>query len=86
MRAEQAAWIAALRAAGIAAAHPDDGWVDRRRQTLELVYPDFNDGVQIGSRVALGRPDRYRVVRLTGLVPAGLLPTFQQYRYEQEGE
>lgn len=58
-------WIDLLRAHGVAAAHPDDGWVDRRRDRVMLCYPDFDDGVEIGSLIALGRPDDYRLVRAT---------------------
>jgi hypothetical protein len=30
MERDQEAWVAALRAAGVKAAHPDDGWVNRK--------------------------------------------------------
>lgn len=59
------AWIAKLRADGVKAAHPDDGWVDRKENVLQLIYPHFNDGAEVGSTVALGSPESYRLVRLT---------------------
>ncbi|MBR8182070.1 hypothetical protein KDW54_06615 [Burkholderia ambifaria] len=51
---EKRQWIAGLRARGIKAAHPDDGWVDRRLNSVTLIYTDFNDGVNIDDLVALG--------------------------------
>lgn len=70
MADERTAWIAELRAKGVKAAHPDDGWVDREASVLTLVYPQFNDGVSPGDLVALGWPPgsfkcKTRLVRLT---------------------
>jgi len=67
---EQNAWIAELRKQGVKAAHPDDGWVDRKNNTLQFTYPQFNDGAQAGDLVALGSPpgpfkSHTRLVRLT---------------------
>lgn len=60
-------WISGLRAAGVKAAHPDDGWVDRRANTVCFVYPQFNDGARVGDLVALGYHfTATRIVRLTG--------------------
>lgn len=73
---EQAEWVAALRAAGIKAAHPDDGWVNRRDHFVQFVYPQFNDGAKAGDLVALGWPRwgsekvRHRIVRLVEFHPA----------------
>ena len=58
-------WIRGLRAAGIKAAHPDDGWVNRKDNTVSFQYPQFNDGVKDGDLIALGWPDKYRIVRVT---------------------
>jgi hypothetical protein len=61
------AWIEDLRGQGIKAAHPDDGWVDRQRNTIHLAYPQFNDGLAVGELLALGWPgDAMRVVRIVG--------------------
>ena len=68
MADEQAAWVADLRAAGVKAAHPDDGWVDRAANTVQLAYATFNDNLQVGDLLALGSPwDRRptRIVRVT---------------------
>jgi hypothetical protein len=71
MEREQGAWIADLRAAGVKAAHPDDGWVNRKCNTVRFVYPQFNDGAKAGDLVALGWPawlgkTQHRIVRLIG--------------------
>lgn len=49
-------WIAALRAQGVKAAHPNDGWVDREKKEVFFCYPQFNDGAKEGDIVALGWP------------------------------
>jgi hypothetical protein len=55
-----------LRAEGVTAAHPDDGWVDRTRSCVQFVYPQFNDGVSVGDLIALGWEWKsYRLVRVT---------------------
>ena len=61
-------WIALLRSQGVAAAHPDDGWANRKTNTVQFVYPQFNDGATVGSVVALGWHfnKTYRLVRLVG--------------------
>lgn len=60
-------WIAGLRAQGVKAAHPDDGWVDRERNLVHLAYPQFNDGLGVGDLLALGwSDDRMRIVRVMG--------------------
>ena len=72
MESDQNAWIASLRAAGVKAAHPDDGWVDRERDTVFFCYPQFDDGVAIGDLIALGWPQwnstkpQHRIVRVIG--------------------
>ena len=72
MEQQQAEWIAELRAAGVKAAHPDDGWVDRDVDTVYFCYPQFDDGVAVGDLIALGWPKwnskkaQHRIVRVTG--------------------
>jgi len=61
---KQAAWRESLRAAGVAATHPDDGWVNREKNTLHLCYPHIMGELKIGSLVALGDHEKYRIVRL----------------------
>lgn len=64
---EQDNWIAALRAQGVKAAHPDDGWVDRKKNEVHPAYPQFSDGVAAGDIVALGWPNCHRLVRVVGV-------------------
>jgi hypothetical protein len=67
-KASMSAWVAMLREQGIKAAHPDDGWVDRNKNTVHFAYPNFggDHSVKEGSLIALGRPDKWRIVRITG--------------------
>lgn len=81
--AEQANSVAELRASGIKAAHPDDGWVNRERNTVHFAYPAFNDGVSVGDLIALGRPwSGYRIVRCTEVEHTGLLIPMTYYHFE----
>jgi hypothetical protein len=57
-------WIKKLRAFGIKAAHPNDGWHEKEHQEVTLCYPRFNDGVEIGDQIALGDPDVFVVVKI----------------------
>lgn len=66
-QAKQEAWIASLREQGVRASHPDDGWVNREKNEVQFVYPQFMDGLSSGATVALGWPDRHRLVVLTEL-------------------
>lgn len=59
-------WIATLRQQGIAVAHPDDGWVNRKEHEVNLVNPYFVGSVKNGSLIVLGSPDRYRTVKIIG--------------------
>lgn len=73
MLRDREAWISALRAAGVKAAHPGDGWVNRKDNEVQFVFPHFNDGATVGDLVALGWPQggdskpRHRIVRLVGV-------------------
>lgn len=61
-------WVEALRSAGVKAAHPDDGWVDRKRDRIHLSYPQFDDGAEIGDIIALGSHETStRLVRVVGI-------------------
>lgn len=62
-----------LRRAGIKAAHPDDGWVDRKKNTIHFAYPQFNDGAGIGDKIALGWSDKWRIVTILGRADGLLL-------------
>jgi hypothetical protein len=74
MHDDKQAWIARLRAHGVKAAHPDDGWVDRRQNKVHLCYPQFNDGLEVGDLLALGDPfGGTRFVRVTATSELGPL-------------
>jgi hypothetical protein len=57
-------WIEELRAQGVKASHPDDGWVKRDINQVTLCYPEFNDGVSIGDIIALGTYEQCRLVKV----------------------
>ena len=67
--ADKATWISTLIEVGFKAAHPNDGWVDRKNLTLRFAYPQFNMGAGVGDLVMLGshfdKPEKWRPVRLT---------------------
>lgn len=88
MAHDQARANAQLRAQGVKAAHPDDGWVDRQCNSVQFVYPAFDDGVQVGDLIALGWPwPGYRLVRVIGIQDRrGPLLTTRHYWFEQEGQ
>lgn len=85
MADQEAAWVARLRAAGIKASHPDDGWVRRDRNQVHFCYPQFNDGAGVGDLIVLGwggdERDRQeaRCVRLTGIASKFLTLTWWQF-------
>lgn len=54
-------WINSLKEEGFKAAHPNDGWVDRKNNTVILTYPYFNSGINIGDKVMLGSSYSYIV-------------------------
>lgn len=68
--ADQRKWVDSLRASGFKAAHPNDGWVNRKDNEVYFAYPQFNDGAAIGDLVMLGWPwdkKSWRPVRLIGM-------------------
>ncbi|QVW28940.1 hypothetical protein [Bacillus phage SWEP1] len=69
MEEEKRQWISDLRSQGVKAAHPDDGWVDREKDTVFFCYPHFNDYPQIGDTIALGWSDKWRLVKVVNIVP-----------------
>lgn len=61
-------WIKRLKVEGYKAAHPNDGWVDRKENKIHLCYPQFNDGLQVGDKMMLGWPSgNERPIRITGI-------------------
>lgn len=80
---KQNAWVEQMRELGCAAAHPDDGWVDRRKNTVFLCYPYFErKPVKIGDRIALGDADKHRIVVVTEIIkPIILTERGNTYRF-----
>lgn len=67
-KAQEIKWISQLRQAGYKAAHPNDGWVDRKRNTITFCYPQFNDGYKVDDLVMLGwasEPHKNVPIKLT---------------------
>lgn len=76
-------WIAELRANGIKAAHPDDGWVDRKENSVLFAYPQFNDGVKAGDLVALGwHFNKTRIVRIREVIPSRFFDDHIRYHFD----
>lgn len=79
-------WVESLRAQGIKAAHPDDGWVDREKSTVHFAYPQFNDGVKVGDQIALGWPGKHnktRIVTITAHVPGLFSPETDRWAFSE---
>lgn len=86
MQAQEGDWIAKLRAAGVKAAHPDDGWVHRTDDPcVHLEYPSFNDGVGVGDLIALGWgwDPKYRIVRVTRIEETSPMFGLRHYHFEE---
>lgn len=82
-------WVNELRACGVVAAHPDDGWVNRELNTVQLAYPQFNDGIAEGSLIALGWEPyhgkrRHRVVRVVKRIPVRFMESWQFEPYPEQ--
>jgi len=76
-------WIATLRAKGVKAAHPDDGWVDRKENSVHFAYPQFDDEVKVGDTIALGRDDKFRLVTVTAIRDVGIVPPNLRYFFAE---
>ena len=70
MEDEKSLWIDGLRRDGVKMAHPDDGWVNRTENRLMPCYPQFDDRPGVGDIIALGSPDKWRLVRVIKIEPA----------------
>lgn len=74
MEDEEKLWVASLKEQGVKAAHPDDGWVDRKNNTVLLQYPQFDNGVEVGDTIALGGScGKTSLVRVTALMYSPLV-------------
>lgn len=68
-KSRQLAWCDEMQKQGVKAVHPDDGWVNRERNSVHFCYPDFNLRPGVGDLIALGNREKYRLVRVTRIVP-----------------
>lgn len=88
-RLESIEWLAKLKNDGIVAAHPEDGWVDRNKNQIIFVHAYFmNAVIDVGDRVVIGNPKKYRIVRIIEVVDAGpiwnaLNPGTKFYNFEE---
>lgn len=71
-RDKEAEWTCDMMKQGIAATHPDDGWIDRRKNELTLMYPRIVGELKPGALVALGDFEEYKIVRLIRYLPCFL--------------
>lgn len=79
-------WIAKLRAVGVKGSHPDDGWVNREQNYVSFVYPQFNDGPQVGDMIALGwsgKTNKTRICRVTKVVHGSIHWEATKYWFEE---
>lgn len=84
-RRRLAGWEEEIVGRGIQIAHPDDGWVDRARGTVLFAYPTFQQAAPApGVRVALGTPDRWRLVELTHRVPQAVSLGSDRWAFTEE--
>lgn len=78
---------ARLMAMGVKMEHPDDGWVDRQKNSLWPCYPQFDLAPEVGDLIALGWPfSGYRIVRCTEIEHKTLLTHTVIYSFEETGE
>jgi hypothetical protein len=83
-RERKAKWLSDLRAQGITTAAPDDGWVNREHNTwMPPSYCDMLGPIEVGTRVALGTPDSYRVVEIIEIESGGFVSRCDRYRFKQ---
>lgn len=54
---------------GVKALHPDDGWVDRKNNTIFFCYPKFKLDIAVGDKIALGNFEKYRIVEVVEIIP-----------------
>lgn len=84
---EQTASSEQLRALGVKMEHPDDGWVNRDRNSILPAYPRFDLRPEAGDLIALGWPwSGYRLVRCTKVEHEGILIPRTVYYFEETGQ
>ena len=73
--------ISELREKGVKALHPNDGWIDRENKIAQFCYPRFNDGVNIGDKIALGDYRSHTIVEVYDIVETNFLTKIVKYYY-----
>lgn len=80
--------VRAMKALGVDAAHPDDGWHKRDTHEVHLCYPFFEGRIKVGSRIALhashainAEPGTVKIVTVTE-VKRGIMPNHERYAYD----
>lgn len=72
-------WIEKLKVAGVKAAHPDDGCVNRDENEIRFRYPSFFDNPCIGNVIALGNHESFRLVSIVSVRKS--VPGYLYYRF-----
>lgn len=68
---------------GVKALHPDDGWVDRKENTVFLSYPTFRLDIFVGDKIALGNYEKCRIVEVVEIIPLRIYSDeHNMYRYK----
>ena len=75
-------WIHELREQGVKASHPDDGWVNREENYVQFSYPQFYENPKVGDKIALGRHEKYRIVKITKIEGAKFMGLLDKYFFE----
>lgn len=84
-RDEERAWVHDLIEQGYKAAHPNDGWVNRKDNILTFCYPQFDHDAGVGDRVMLGwasDPKSWRPVVLVEDVSTTWLGSNKKFRFK----
>lgn len=67
-REQRRTWVANMLAKGAQIVTPDDGWIDRVNHTVcPPCYADLRPDAAIGDLIALGGPERWRIVRVVSV-------------------
>lgn len=84
MSDQQEEWVKMLRGKGFKAAHPNDGWHDREKRKIFLAYPQFDDGVRVGDKIALGYPweASYTTINVVSVTHGMIDPITTYYHYK----
>lgn len=72
-------WVEKLKKFGIKAAHPNDGWNNRKDNECSFSYPYFNLGVKVGDQIALGDCEDFVVVTVVNIKRGLLGTTYYEY-------